>query len=114
MHIVAGCGDILEDVHTSISALLRARTGLYVCASEFIAGYVAFDRHEPDSMEELEFLWVFLDVAPTDLALFLMVNPLWDGRKLRVNASLLDDVECVKAISDRNRVRARLVGHRGG
>ena len=99
MHIVAGCGDLLEEVHISISALLRASTGLYMCVDEFIAGYVAFDRHEPDNMAELEYLWVFLDVAPTDLALFMKVNPLWEGQKLRVNASLLADGDCVKAIT---------------
>ena len=99
MHIVAGSGDLIENVHISISALLRASTGIYLCVREFIAGCVAFDRHEPDSLADLEYLWTFLDVAPTDLALFLKVNPLWDGRNLRVNAALLDDAGCVEPLT---------------
>ena len=57
MHIMTGGGALLEDVHITISALLRASTGIYMCVPEFIAGYVAFDRHEPDSLEDLEYLW---------------------------------------------------------
>ena len=98
MHIVTA-KDLPDDVHITISALLRASTGLYMCVREFISGYVAFDRHEPDNLADLEWLWIFLDVAPTDLPLFLKVNPLWDGQKLRVNATLLNDPDCINALT---------------
>ena len=90
---------MVEDIHISISALLRASTGLSQVVPEFIAGYVDFDRAEPSNIEEIEMLRSFLDIAPQDLALFTKMKPLWTGQRLSVSASLLNDSDCVACLT---------------
>lgn len=90
---------MLEDVHVSISALLRSSTGLLMSVQEFIVGYVAFDCPAPTNVEDVESLWSFLDVAPSHLDLCVRVTPMWDGRRLRVSAALQSDVGAIQAVT---------------
>ena len=102
MKKLVSCQDsLVDDVHISISALLRASTGIYMSVPQFIASYVSFDRPDPDSCTSANIasLWTFLDVAPTDLDLFLKVNPMFDGQRLHVSAALLGDPECVHIVT---------------
>ena len=98
-NLVVGGDQMVEDIHISISALLRASTGLSQVVPEFIAGYVDFDRAEPSNLEEIEMLGSFLDIAPQDLALFTEVNLLWTGQRLGVSASLPNDSDCVACLT---------------
>ena len=92
-------GDLLESVHISIAALLRASAGLLGEVAHFIAGYAAFDRPTPTSLHEVEFFWTFLDIDVALVELFVRVNPIWDGEKLRVSAALSDDQDAIAAIT---------------
>ena len=52
----------LQDVHVTISALLRASTGLYLSVLEFVLTSVSFDRDDPDDIADLEqfcFFWMW-------------------------------------------------------
>ena len=56
--------DMIEDVHVTISALLRTSSGLFMSVPEFIAGFVVFDRPNPTSFDDVENMWAFLDIPP--------------------------------------------------
>ena len=93
--------DLADDVHISISALLRGSTGIYMSVPQLIASYVSFDRPDPDSCTSgnTALFWTLLDVAPTDLDVFLKVNPMFDGQRLHVSGSLIGDPECVHIVT---------------
>ena len=55
-------------------------------------------RH-PTNLEDVEFLWILLGVDVTDVDLFVRVNPIWDGEKLRVSQALSDDLDAIEAIT---------------
>lgn len=97
-HLMVGGDDMLEDVHVSISALMRASTGLSQVVPEFIAGFVDFDRPEPSNTEEIAQFWAFFDIDHKHIDLFIKVNPVWTGKKLRVSASLINDPGCMAAL----------------
>ena len=64
-------GDLVDDIHITVSSLLRGSTGLLCAVDEFIAGYVVFDRPDPEANEEdVAGVWTFLDVKPADLEFF--------------------------------------------
>ena len=44
-------------------------------------------------------MWTFLDVDVALVELFVRVNPIWDGEKLRVSAALSDDQDAIAAIT---------------
>ena len=91
--------ELVDEIHVTVSSLLRASTGPLCAVAEFIAGYVVFDRPDPANEEDVEGMWVFLDVNPADLELFLKVDPHWDGRKLHVRRSLLADRHATDSVS---------------
>ena len=85
----------------TISSLLRASTGLYLSVPEFVMTSVSFDRDDPHDIADLEQFWSFLDVEPSMMGLVVNVNPLWDGRRLRVSkalASIPDGVQRVTTV----------------
>ena len=90
--------DMLEDVHITISSLLRASTGLYQSIPEFVTRFVAFDRADPDSVADVEHFWSFLDVEPQVLGLMVKVNPFWDGQRLRVSAALAGEEGSINSV----------------
>ena len=90
---------LLEDVHILISSLLRASAGLHLVVSEFVAGHVVFDRPPPDNIDDIERLWISLDVEPIILGLVVQVNPYWDVQRLRVSASLADEPGAIKKVT---------------
>ena len=99
--LVIGGDQMLEDTHVSISALLRASTGLAQVVPEFIAGYVDFVRPVPDSFDELNLFWSFFDIEPRNLDLVIKVNPMWTGQRLQVSAGLISDPnwrQCVTTV----------------
>ena len=89
----------LEDTHVTISSLLRASTGLHLSVAEFVVGFVSYDRDDPEDLPELEQFWSFLDVEPSMLGLVVNVNPLWDGRRLRVSSALADAPDGVQRVT---------------
>ena len=89
----------LEDIHISVSSLLRASTGLVMVVPAFIAAHVVFDRADPLDSEELAQLWTALDVEPKVIDLFIKVNPKWDGQSLKVSEALLHDPDPIGAIT---------------
>ena len=86
---------LLEDVHITISALLRGSTGLLKSIPKFLTTFAVFDRPDPADDDALERMWESLDVAACDLHLFVLVDPLWYGGKLHVRRSLLDRPDCL-------------------
>lgn len=90
---------LVEDVHITISALLRGSTGLLNKIPQFLTSFAVFDRPDPADEEALERTWESLDVAARDLHLFVMVDPLWYGGKLHVRRSLLDHPDCFGCIT---------------
>jgi hypothetical protein len=86
---------LLEDVHITISALLRGSTGLLKSIPKFLTTFAVFDRPDPADEDALERMWGSLDVAARDLHLFVLVDPLWYGGKLHVRRSLLDRPDCI-------------------
>ena len=82
-----------------MSSLLRASTGIFMAVPDFIAGYVAFDRPEPSSIADIEHMWAFLDIEPQHMDLFIKVNPMRDGHRLRVAAAMLCDSGCIGALT---------------
>ena len=99
MKALVSRADLVDDIHITVSSLLRASTGLLCAVAEFIAGFVVFDRPDSDNDEELEGMWAFLDVKPADLNLFVKVDPHWDGRRLHVRRSLLEDRNAIDSVS---------------
>ena len=91
--------ELLEDVHVSISSLIRASTGLYMSVPQFVATFVSYDRPEPSSIADVEHFWSSLDVEPKYLELFVAVNPLWIGGKLHVSSSLLTRSDAIEAVT---------------
>ncbi len=67
--------------------------------AHFIAGYVAFDRPTPTNLQDVELLWAFLDIDVALVEIFVRVNPIWDGEKLRMSAALSDDQDAIAAIT---------------
>ena len=62
--------DLVDHVHITISALLRASTGIHQSVPEFILNRVVYDRPDPTNVDEVEHLWALLDVDPSHLELF--------------------------------------------
>ena len=94
-------GSLLEDIHITISALLRASSGLLGMVKTFLVSCVVYDRPEPDDVAGLEYMWTLLGVAPTHIDLFLKVNPSWENGVLHVSSSLLnsdDGTSCVSTL----------------
>ena len=96
--LVLGGDQFVEDIHVTVSSLLRASTGLSLAVPEFIAGFVDFDLPEPSNYADIEMLWSFLDIEPRHMHFFLKVNPIWTGQRLRVSSSLINDPECVACL----------------
>ena len=67
--------DMLEDVHVSISSLLRASAGLFQSVPQFVTTFVVFDRPASDCVADVEHFWASLDVKQKSLPLFVEVNP---------------------------------------
>ena len=97
-HLSLNSDSFLEDIHISVSALLRASTGLVMIVPDFIATHVVFDRPEPLDAEELAQLWTALDIEPKLIDLFMKVNPKWDGTSLKVSEALLHDSDPIGAV----------------
>ena len=81
---------LVEDVHITISALLRGSSGLFKSIPQFLTTFAVFDRPDPADVDALERMWESLDVPSHDVHLFVLVDPLWYGGKLHVRRSLLD------------------------
>ena len=96
--MVLGGDQFVEDIHVTVSSLLRASTGLSLAVPEFIAGFVDFDLPEPSNYADIEMLWSFLDIEPQHMHLFLKVNPIWTSQRLRESSSLINDPECVACL----------------
>ena len=88
---VVGGDELLESIHISVSALLRASQGLFLVVPEFIATYVAFDSPDPSNPEDVHWLWLSLEVPPKLLDLFVKVNPQWHGDRLHCSSMLSAD-----------------------
>ena len=56
-----GGAEMLESIHSSVSALLRGSQGLFVVVPEFIATYVVLDLPEADNMSDLQWFWTYLE-----------------------------------------------------
>ena len=82
---------MLENIHCSVSALIRASTGLLREVKPFLVTCVSCDGPEPESEADLEWCWIFLDIDRSMIDLFVKVNPRWGRRRLRVRASLQQD-----------------------
>ena len=91
--------DMVDDVHITISSLLRGSTGIHESVPEFIMTSVLFDRPDPTNESEVEHLWALLDVDPSHLELFVQVNPVWDGKVLHVSSSLLTSPDAIGAVT---------------
>ena len=74
-HLSLNSDSFLEDIHISVSSLLRASIGLVMIVPAFIATHVAFYRPEPLDAEELAQLWTALDIKPKLIDLLIKVNP---------------------------------------
>ena len=79
-------------------SLIRASTGLHLSFNEFVAGRVSFDRSAPDNIDDIEHMWSCLDVESKVLHMFVKANPIWDGQRLRVSASLLDEPDAINMV----------------
>ena len=93
--------DLIGNVHITISALLRASTGLLMSVPAFIVTYVVFDGAVPVDPMQVENMWAFLDVEQKLLDLFIKVDPRWDGKMLHVRSDLLEDsnpIDCVTTV----------------
>ena len=88
-----------EAVHVAVSGLLRASTGLLNSVQEFIGTSVAFDLPDPSDPSDIEFLWSYLDVPPQLLDVFIRVCPRWQGGRLHVRASLVNEEDATEAIT---------------
>ena len=80
--------------------MLRASTGLYMVAPDFIATFVVFDLPDFDDhqfLQDTQWLWCCLEVPPKMMELFLKVNPWWYGDRLHVSAALARDHERMRA-----------------
>ena len=99
-----GGDELLESIHISVSALLRASTGLYMVVPEFIATYVVFDLpdlEDPQTRQDTQWLWYCLEVPPNLMDIFLKVNPRWYGDRLHCSAVLAKDpamMSCLKTV----------------
>ena len=96
---VVGGDELLESIHIAVSALLRASHGLFLVIPEFIATYVAFDSPDPDSPEDVHWLWLSLEVPPQLLDLFVKVNPRWHGDRLHCSSRLSGDLDGISAVT---------------
>ena len=91
--------DMLEDAHVSISALLRASTGLLQSVPQFVASCVVFDKPPPACVADIEHFWASLDVKKEFLPLFVEVDPSWTGGRLHVSASVLAKSDAIATVT---------------
>ena len=89
---------LVDDVHITISSLLRGSSGLFQNIDSFLTTFAVFDRPDPPDEEALERMWEALDVEAKDVHLFVLVDPLWHGGRLHVRRSLLDHADCYGCI----------------
>ena len=85
--------DCLSDAHLTVKGYMTNSKELRLRVDAFMMQYVEFVARS-ESQGDRETWWTFLGVPSSWLRIFAQADPFWDGQRVRVNASLLEHVNC--------------------
>ena len=74
-----------DDAHIAILRLINCSAVLHGKVDEFLMIYLEFVPGRDHDPAQVRAFWLFLLVCENWLAVFVVADPFWDGKKLRVN-----------------------------